>query len=602
MKNLWLPPRLTGESSFQQLSHYIGIEELNGVKPAVPDLISQLSVLPQSKALAWLCWLSSYISQPENKDIQAQINLCKEFLPPHFQDAYRRHIESETHELGSPGRLFHIQQIWLMVQMTVICCKDETVEIPHMEFVHKIAVASLMANTILIQIDDVVRPEPLEENNFEQWCIANFLPLHGVNTEIDTLYRSHTIWFESAKSKQVIENASQLGIEPQLENAFSTAHGISLKEFFTLLVAIRIFFESQILKDPTSPHLWDATSHFGEAFNADFIKIAMPLISQTPKELSIRLMGNRQSWATDLSPLRDYPLLQISDGKYCCPDLSLLRNAVADRTSKLLADAYPPQKFRSLYGRIFEDYLQRIVDDFAPRSETLVSHSFFGPKFNGGNDEAGDCILHYDDVAIVMEWKSNRLSAHQKYGASATDLAQGIRDILAKSTEKNGKENQRKGVRQLCTVIKRMLSGELVRAENQQPTDLSRCSMYFPVVVVAEEALAMNCSRDLIQERFNEFLRTAQCDTTRIGPVMIFSITDFEILQAVACRKPVRRLFEGFGAYLKDHGTGNPSGGFSEYVYNTSCDTSLLPIRNRSIYQIYADELISRLDSNNNKQ
>lgn len=595
MPTLLLPEKYQRVPFLQNLGHFFGIEALTGQVPTVSELTSTLASLRRSKVLAWLCSLSGFVSKQSNKEPKAQAQLAMQLLPAELLNAYKKQVQSEVGKIGGPGGLFHLQQLWFMVQMTVMCCKEDAADIPDPEFKTKLATACLMANSILQRIDSTIRSDAPTDDKFDEWCVGVFLPLREVYADNDVLLRSHFLWFECTRSDRVLKKSQELGIDPDIEKVFESKYTIPFTEFFLLLVSLNVHFEAERFRQPHKPSLLDTGEYLGQLFDSEFLKTALPLISQTPDELAVRLMTTRQSWSSDISPLREYPLIQVFDNKLCCPDMNLLRKAISDRVRHLLDAAYPEQSFRTLFGSIFEEYLARIVDEFAPTSTVLANHSFVEPMFEGTQSEAGDCILKCEQTAVVMEWKSNRLSAHQKYGASAEDLVQGIKDFLAKSVERNGKETQKKGARQLSSVLKGMLAAKRVFAKNQKPTDLSACKYYYPVIVTAEEVVAMNCVTRIIQREFDEFLDRDGCDKTRIKPLMILSVREFEQLQAAARSTTVETVLERYAKYLDEHGP-NPIGGFSEFLYRSGIEAPLMSQRNVDILETYTEQIRLRAE------
>ena len=358
---LYLPPHYRQSKFLSNLGHFHGLKSLNGQKSTVADIASRLSPLPRSKVLAWLCALSGFVSEPTNKQPQTQLRLSAQLLSTEMHDAYQQLVRKEQNEIGGPGGLFHLQQVWFMVQMAVICCKEDAADVSEVDLKATLAITSLMANDIIQEIDTAIRSEPPGDDNFDEWCVGGFLPLSEVYSDDDILPRSHRLWFECARSEHVRKKAIEQGIEADIETAFANKHHVALREFFLFLVALRVHFQASRLRDPTKPHLWDTTEYLTRIFDAEFSTAALPLVSQKPEKLAIRLLANRQSWSSDISPLRENPLIQVGVRQRVAATVGAQSGRAGNRRQRESRDRAPHAQKSGLTNRKIASWAKKSI-------------------------------------------------------------------------------------------------------------------------------------------------------------------------------------------------------------------------------------------------
>jgi len=297
-------------------------------------------------------------------------------------------------------------------------------------------------------------------------------------------------------------------------------------------------------------------------FDKEHVRRVLSHVCQTPDELAIKLLGTpRQNWATDCTPLRECPVIQVFEGKYACTDLDLLHRCLSDGMYFLLQKAYRDNVFGQLVGYIFQEYITRFFRQFSYEGDVLRRTFYACPRFQGGQDEAGDGILVWAHSALVMEYKARLLTTREKYGGVTEVLLRGIEDII-------GKEGTKKGVYQLAKVMERLLAGEKVVSNSPKPLDLKDCPRIHPVLVTYEEALGLESVRQQAQAKFTAALRIGDAKREQVGVLLILTVEEVELLETLALRHSAENIIRDYAAYV----TANPkdrAGSFRSFVFNS---------------------------------
>ena len=339
---------------------------------------------------------------------------------------------------------------------------------------------------------------------------------------------------------------------PGFEEAFYSKHGISLTEFLNFLAAVYVRFLGNHLETNLNPLLLDlANDESAKAFTADVREKATALISQTPEELAVRLVRARQSWAFDMTPIRERPLLEVMPGKYCCPDLTLFVRTFIDRVYFLLQDAYGKDTFNDLMGTLFECYVHRLLGECTVTTglgRTYCASS----RFVGKQQEAGDGILVWSNTAVVFECKARLLTTRERMSGISGEILQGVETIAAQEFRKG-----RKGVGQLARNIARILGDETKVVCQGHILDLVACRRIYPVLVCLEEALGTHAVQKMLQPLFDaEYARAGGC-IDRVGPLMVLTVRDLEALAIAGQFVSIEKVFNDYAQHLlsqpKDH-------------------------------------------------
>jgi len=274
----------------------------------------------------------------------------------------------------------------------------------------------------------------------------------------------------------------------------------------------------------------------------------MGILSQSPDRLACDLFSKpRQNWATDSSLLKANPVIEVFPGKYACPDLGNLHRYLTDGIYFLLQDAYVADRFRQLFGYLFEAYINGLIGQFGIESDVLSRTFWPSPKFVRTNDQACDGLLHDRDFALMMEYKARLLTTREKYAGIPEVTWKGIEDIVAK----NG-SGGKKGAFQLASSIRRILAGESVVSGKSEfcPTDKTTI---IPVLVAYEGAIGLGSIRRWADGKIRDALKKEGVDPARVGPLLILTIHDIEVLEALAQKNQWVDMIRGFAKYVQDH-------------------------------------------------
>lgn len=559
-------------------------------KATIPDVVHEIYAVPRSEALRWLCALSKGILAEGGMNPRTQIQWARQLLPPEWHSKLETMMRSDGKDAGC---IFHRRSVWLVLQLAITSCRDTTVDMPNEEVAGRLGRACFMASDVLTDIEAEWQ-RSLPRKNPTEWMVALLVPMldsSSARIDFDLLGRAQMLWVEVAQDAEFQAELSRRKLVG-FEEAFCNAHGISLLEFLRFLVALYVRFVGKQLEANLNPLLLDlASDEVGNAFSEDFREKAVSLISQTPEDLAIRLLRTRQSWAFDVTPIRERPLLEVMPGKYCCPDLTIFIRTFLDRIFFLLQDAYGKDEFRSLVGKLFECYVHRLVGEFAVTKGAGRTYAA-SPRFVGTQDEAADGILFWIDTAAVMEFKAGLLTTRQRFAGVPDEIFQGIKSLYGRRPG-----GRLKGVAQLAVNIARMLSNESEMVCRGDALDLSKFRQVFPVLVCMDEALGIHAVQKWLQPQFDaEFAKTG-ASSDRVGPLMVLTVRDFEALTTAGQSVSVEEILTVYAEHLtsqpKDY-----TGSFSSvlrYRFGRSVrwDDSLTCKKHREMIE----ELLPRFES-----
>jgi hypothetical protein len=227
----------------------------------------------------------------------------------------------------------------------------------------------------------------------------------------------------------------------------------------------------------------------------------------------------------------------------------------------MLQNAYGPGLFRQLFGHVFAHYIDRLIGEFTYSGGILAKTYYKSPKFQGTNDEVCDGLIQWAETTMFMEYKAGLLTTRQKYAGNQDETIRGIEDLLARD-----KPGGKKGAGQLADSLRRVLSGEIMVSESTR-IDLSQCRQILAAIVVYDEGLGLHAIRNLVEERFRESLRDKGVSDGRIGPLLILTIRDIEVLEDVRQVASVERLLLDYAEFVRR----NPrerTGSLNSFVYN----------------------------------
>jgi hypothetical protein len=180
----------------------------------------------------------------------------------------------------------------------------------------------LIASDVLKAVEATHVPKPGGAVAWDAWFTTVAIPMADPAIGDGVLARARSLWIDSQQDQAVQREAKRIGLRLTFEEAFREAHGVGLNEFMLIGLTVYIQFVQNAVSSPSTPLRFDPTKLAPLFGDLDF-KRALGLLSSTADQLAARLLGTRQSWATDFTPLRDRPLLEFEEGKFACLDLGL---------------------------------------------------------------------------------------------------------------------------------------------------------------------------------------------------------------------------------------------------------------------------------------
>lgn len=525
------------------IGQFYSYKHLTGNCASIADLIREIQPIPRVEALRWLCSLSKAILAPPGMKVPVQMDLARQVLPDDWFTSLQRLVLSDGERAGV---VFHRRAIWLALQLAVMSCSDSSPQLPNVDIAQRLARTCIMASDILSDIEAEFQGN-LSNENITQWMIAALVPTLDsaqARVDFDLIGRSFLLWEDVPNVpdfKSTLQDRKLIG----LDEAFYNGIGLHLSEFLRFVTALYARFIANQSQPTLNPLRLDIVNdEIGQVFGDEFVKKATALIAQTPNELSIRLLRSRQSWAFDVTPLRERPLIEVETGQYCCPDLTIFIRACIDRIYFLLQDAYGKDEFRSLFGELFAGYVDLLMAEFAITRGAGRTY-FAAPRFQNSNDEAADGILFWTKTAAVMEYKAGLLTTRQRLAGVPEELFRGIESIASKNAGRG-----RKGVAQLARNFARLLGDESRIISDGEPFELSGCAKLYPILVCYDESLGFHAVTKHLQERFDQELESQNVRSTRIGRLMLLTVRDVELLATSAQRVSVEYTLQEYERHL----------------------------------------------------
>ncbi len=441
--------------------------------------------------------------------------------------------------------IFHRRQMWFLLQIAVVACKEEAAASDDMTMAKAIGRIGLMVNDVL----HVIEPQQDGEDwktDYHYCFVPSIIPILDQTDRMEVLARAHQFWFDLPKTAAIAERFRQCNAQG-FASAFETKYALSLERFYLIAVSLWSGFQNHASNN-ASPLLLETDQYLVPHFGKDDTARAMAILSQSPDRLACDLFRKpRQNWAVDSSPLKANPIIEVFPGKYACPDIGNLHRYLTEGIYFLLQDAYVADRFRQLFGYLFEAYINNLVGQFGIESDVLIRTFWPSPKFAGTNDQACDGLLYDRDLALVMEYKARLLTTREKYAGIPEVTWKGIEDIVAKSTS-GGK----KGAYQLASSIRRILSGESVVSGKTEFCPADKTTI-IPVLVAYEDAIGLGSVRRWADEKMRDALKKEGVDAAKVGPLLILTIHDIEVLEALSHKNQWADLIRGYAKYVQDH-------------------------------------------------
>jgi hypothetical protein len=536
---------------------FLTLEQIGGVRTTTADLMTDLVKLRRSDVIRWIAAISASLercpSAPECQRELATVLLTDDLIAG--LDRWLKEGERWN------WTIFHTRQLRFLLQMTVLACKEDTTACDDATFAKAMGRLCLMVNDLL----HVVEPQQDSEEwktNYDYCFVPSILALIEHGSQMEVLARAHQFWFQLPATSSIVERFRERSA-PAIAEAFDAKYGLSLERFYLIALSLWSGFQSHAAKN-SAPLLLNGDEYLVPHFGKDDTDRAMTILSQSPDQLACSVFCTpRQNWSADCSLLKAKPIIEVFPGKYACPDLGILHRYLTEGIYFLLQDIYPAEQFRELFGYAFEAYIHDVISEFGVKSDILTRTFWPSPKFVGTSDQAGDALLHDRDFAVLMEFKARLLTTRERYAGIPEVTWTGIDDIVARQ-----KSGGKKGVFQLASNIRRLLSGEAVFSGRSE-FRLSDTAAITPALVTYEDAIGLGAVRKRADRKLRDTLSTAGADLARIGPLLILTIHDIEVLEAFAHKNRWVDVLRGYAAYVQEH-PGDPLATFGIFLSKSS--------------------------------
>ena len=543
---LILPTALQGNPRhpiLMPVGQFYAHKDIAGQAAMIADLVQEIQPVPRSEALRWLCSITKGLLAEGGMTAAHQLQWARQVLPDEWTHKLATLMQSDGPDAGV---VFHRRALWFVLQLAILSCRESSPAMSNDEVAKRLGRACFMAGDVLAELEAEGQAD-LPREDVKRWMAASIVPILDSafsRIDVDLIGRSFLMWDDVAQNNRFRSYLTTRQLDG-FADTFRTHYGIELSEFLLFLLTLFVRFQGDGSQTSLDPVLLDMTADRAfSIFTDDFRKAAIGLLSQTPEELSIRLFQPRQSWAFDFGPIRERPILEVLPGKYCCPDMTLLVRAFADRVYFLLQDAYGKDKFRQLVGELFQEYLELLIGDFAVtqgQGRTYLS----SPRVQGAQIEAGDGILYWTNTAAVMEYKAGMLTSRQKLAGVPGEVLQGIEALASKRGSGN-----KKGVPQLAATLERLIVHQAKVVSQGEVFDLSACTTMYPILVCLDEGFAFHAVRQILQGDLDDELSQRNVPCERVGPLMLWSVRDFEAIAIAARTFSVEQILRDYAAHL----------------------------------------------------
>lgn len=599
---LWLPNSATKiqESklaSNSNIGYFHSLNEFTGSRTSIAELIRHLSAIRRSDVIRVIANISASIWSEHGMTHHYQMQMAQHLLPDEIWTLIREKLPFNDQHVG---RLFYRRQVWFLFQMAIVACSETAAEQPSAEVQKKVGHAALMVSDVIEQIEHTHMPELEEAPDTNQWIATAMISLIDYPAHNEMICRAICFWMESQDDPLVRSKMQELKLTESLDDYFAKAHGITLRDFIRILVRAYYVFHVGAMSNPPKVQLLNPAAMKEKQFTTEQIAKAFSIAGIAPDNLAPYLLAARQSWATDFSPIRSKPLIEVFEGKYTCPDARIFGGFFMEGIYDILLEIIPGDNARQLFGTLFERYINIVLEDCLKVPPPLARRFAKDPKYFGENhnDQAGDGIILMSDFAVLMEYKGGMLTRRQKYATDLRDTITGIESLLARTGK--GK----KGIGQLVDNIERILNGEHLRVATEV-LDISQKSKIIPALVVYDDSLTLHAVRNHVEGKFLAEVHARKLTEQRIGPLCVLSIRDIESIQGLSSGVSVETIFREYCDYLVSGGSQDVTGSFHGFVHQRfqgrQTQQSFVQSKTETLRNAIIKELEASLTENDHK-
>lgn len=350
-----------------------------------------------------------------------------------------------------------------------------------------------------IQKEDEDEPVTFEKIN------PKMLPLNELNVSIDPIYTPY-------RGYRLLE---YLSTSPELKNElklyFEKTYSATFEYFIYEILGMYLGNKTP---DPEHQFYYNVTEHSKTLFDTLSKKQDS---GDTIKLLSIKKYPFYKSEANVYVLLDNILLLEKSYSQF-------INDFWFDHIKKLTGSDGKPlfntQRYRSLIGYFFENYVRETVDYCFAESKHYTIKSFDELKINkkGGEIEIADLYIRYDSKILLGQVKSTSIYDNEKYGKDLNALYKNDRNGFFDSF----------GLNQLVESIIE-LENNIIAIDPGFPK--TKSYKLFPILIVNEKALQAPLMGEIFQNRFLELIKDYKNYRQSIYPISIMHISDLENIQ-----------------------------------------------------------------------
>lgn len=214
--------------------------------------------------------------------------------------------------------------------------------------------------------------------------------------------------------------------------------------------------------------------------------------------------------ATDVVILRERPILRLSRSKFLVLDAQFVAELVASQMYWMIFETLVGQqreRFRELWGRLFELYLTELLEHHYPAVSALLHADL---TYDAGQIDA---LVDLGEVVIVFEFKASLLLRGAKF---SRDPSRFEADVKRKLIE--NEKGKPKALRQLA-------NSAMAVADRRVHTATTPVRI-FPVLVTDETAFQAAGINEYLNRLFRPLLRPEHA--RRIRPLTVMTVQEIE--------------------------------------------------------------------------
>jgi hypothetical protein len=290
---------------------FLTLDQLGGIRATAADLMAELVKLKRSDVIRWVAAISVKLTEPDGLAHEHQRQMARQLLSDDLIAGLDKRLRDGQQWNWA---LFHRRQMWFLLQMAVVACKEDTAACDDPTMAKAIGRAGLMVNNILQSI------EPQQDGkewktNYNYCFVPTVIPMLDHSDRMEVLARAHAFWFELPKMPAIAKRFRQCDAQ-EFASAFEAKYGLSLERFFLIALSLWTRYHNHASNN-ASPLLPESDQYLVPHFGKDDTACAMGILSQTPDQMSYDLFSKpRQNWAVDSSILKAKPVIEVFPGKY----------------------------------------------------------------------------------------------------------------------------------------------------------------------------------------------------------------------------------------------------------------------------------------------